>query len=116
MTTVETVLIEIPGLPQPRTDVVRDDAGYSAELSVERELSDHEVGVLGEAALRLRPVVRIDGAHESRGLVSVDDDTLWVYVHSIGPGEFGVDRQMTARALLEHLWELVHEASTAPSV
>ncbi len=108
---VEVVLIELPALPQPRTDVVRDVAGYSAEMSVEREVAAHEVEAVSAAALSLMPIVRIDGEHEVRGLVSLDDATLWVYVHSIGPGEYGQDRQDEARSLLEHLWRLVHEAS-----
>jgi hypothetical protein len=109
--TVEGVLIELPAMPLPVLDVAQDDAGYSAELSVERDLSVREFESFSDASLRLSPVVRVDGQHEVRGLVSLDDDTLWVYVHEVGPGSYGPDRERAARDLLEHLWRAIHEAA-----
>jgi len=112
VTTVESVLIELPALPTPQSDVVQESGGYSAELSVERELSESERDAFSEAVLRLAPVIRTVGESEVRGLVSVDEDTLWVYVHEVGPGRYGEPQRAAARALAEELWRTVHEAAT----
>jgi hypothetical protein len=112
LSSVIGVLIELPAIPQPVLDVAQDDDGYSAELSVERDLSPHEYEAFSDACLRLLPVVKVDGAHEVRGLVSVDEDTLWVYVHELGPGRYGREQEKAARDLLEHLWLAIHEASS----
>jgi hypothetical protein len=113
VTTVEDVLIELPSLPQPDIDIAQDDDGYSAEVSVERSLSLDEVNAFSEACRRLAPAIAVDGEHELRGLVSVDDETLWVYVHEVGPGPYGAQRELAAHALLERLWRSVHEAAAA---
>jgi hypothetical protein len=113
VTTVEDVLIELPSLPRPDIDIAQDDDGYSAEVSVERSLSLDEVNAFSEACRRLAPAIAVDGEHQFRGLVSVDDETLWVYVHEVGPGPYGAQRELAAHALLERLWRSVHEAAAA---
>jgi hypothetical protein len=110
---VEDVLTEVPTMPNPVLDVAQDDAGYSAEVSVERDLAVNEYQAFSDACLQLAPAVTIDGEAELRGLVSVDEDTLWVYVHEVGPGSYGPVRERAARDLLEDLWRAIHEAAAA---
>ena len=113
MATVEGVLVDVPTIPTPVLDIAQDEEGYSAELSAERDLSAGEYNAISDACLRLGPVTQVNGQHEVRGLVSVDEDTLWVYVHQVGPGRFGPPEEQTARALLEQLWSAVHVAATS---
>jgi hypothetical protein len=108
---VEGVLNEMPAMPMPKSDVAQDDAGYSVEVSVDRTLAVDEYEVFSDACLRMAPVVRVDGEHEVRGLVSVDEDTLWVYVHEVGPESYGPVRERAALDLLEDLWRGIHEAA-----
>jgi hypothetical protein len=103
----------VPALPEPDLDLAQDPDGYSAELSVERDLAIREIGAFSAACLHLRPVACVSGESEVRGLVSVDDETLWVYVHEVGPGKYGPTQANAARDLLEHLWRTVHEAAAA---
>jgi hypothetical protein len=110
---VEGVLTEVPAMPVPVLEVAQDDEGYSAEVSVERDLAVNEYQAFSDACLRLAPAVTIDGEQEVRGLVSVDEDTLWVYVHDVGPGLYGPDRERVDRDLLEVLWRAIHEAAAA---
>jgi hypothetical protein len=111
MINVDVVLIELPRLPNPHIDVQQDFEGFSAELYVDRDLGEVEADAYGAAALSMAPYVHVDGPFETRGLVSVDDETLYVYVHAVGPGVFGQAEQDSARALLSALWESVHEAA-----
>lgn len=106
-------MIDVPALPQPDVDVFQDSEGFSAELTVERDLDIREIDAFREACIRLMPVVSVDGQSQERGLVSVDDDTLWVYVHAIGPGRYDSVRESAARDLLAHLWTVIHEAAAA---
>lgn len=114
LATVEAVLIDVPALPEPDVDLAQDPDGFSAELSVERDLAIREIDSFSTACLGLAPVATVSGSHELRGLVSVDDETLWVYVHEIGPGVFGPAQESAAHDLLEQLWRRVHEAAVAP--
>jgi hypothetical protein len=113
MASVEDVLSEVPAMPNPVLDVTQDEVGFSAEVSVERYLAVDEYEAFSDACLRLAPVVCVDGVYEVRGLVSVDEDTLWVYVHEVGPGPYGPAREGAARDLLGHLWRVIHEAASA---
>jgi len=107
------VVNDVPTLPPSHADIVQDSAGYSAEFTVERDLANCEIEAFSAACLQLMPVVSVQGLSEVRGLVSVDDDTLWVYVHEVGPGPFDAGREVAARDLLEHLWTVIHEAARA---
>ncbi|MEI6361428.1 MAG: hypothetical protein WCP95_04785 [Actinomycetes bacterium] len=110
MTTVESVMLELPAMPELVQDVVQDAEGYDMELSAERRLSALEAESFGAAVLSMSPVVRVDESKRARGLVSVDDETLWVYVHSVGPGRFGPEEEAESRELLAELWREIHEA------
>jgi hypothetical protein len=105
------MLVELPAMPSPALDVAHDDVGYSAELSIERDLAVREFDAFSDACLLLTPIVRRDGEHEFRGLVSVDEDTLWLYVHAMGPGTYAPERDAAARRLLSDLWRAIHEAA-----
>jgi hypothetical protein len=107
------MVVDLPLLPSPESDVVQEEDGYSAEVSVERELTESEWAAFSDAVRGLAPVVRVAGAHEVRGLVSLDDDTLWVSVHDVGPGPYDADRQAEDRRLIEELWREVHAAAGA---
>ena len=113
MANVEGVLIDVPTMPKPVLDVDQDEVGFSAELSVERDLAVREYEAFSDACRRLAPVVRVDGEFEVRGLVSVDEETLWVYVHEVGPGSYGPAREGAALDLLKDLWRVIHEAAAA---
>jgi hypothetical protein len=113
MASLEDVLTELPALPNPVLDVDQDEVGFSAELSVKRDLAVHEYDAFSDACRRLAPAVRVDGEFEVRGLVSVDEETLWVYVHEVGPGSYGPAREGAALDLLKDLWRVIHEAAAA---
>ena len=83
------------------------------ELSAERSLSAAEYDSVSDVCLALVPVMRSTGDHEMRGLASVDEDALWVYVHSVGPGLFTPQHEAAARELLGQLWRDVHAGSGA---
>jgi hypothetical protein len=104
------VMLELPTLPDLQLDVVQDVEGFDVELSAERQLNVVEADLFSSAVLTLAPVVRSEGDRLARGLVSVDDETLWVYVHSAGPGRFGTSEEAEARSLVEELWRGIHEA------
>jgi hypothetical protein len=44
--------------------------------------------------------------------VSVDDETLWVYVHAVGPGPYDAVAEVGARSLLQRLWTDVHRSAS----
>ena len=111
MASVDLVVIGRPALPSPHSDVALDSEGYSAESSVEYALADQDVAAFTEASRRTSTVVWVEGRHQARGLVSVDEGTMWVCVHSVGPGSYGAEQERLASRLLEHLWTSVHEAA-----
>jgi hypothetical protein len=107
-------MIEVlPLPPDPVVDVVQDDEGFSAELSVERPLPPGELAAFEDAIARLRPVVRVDGARRMRAIATVDDDALWISVHCVGPGRYDDRPGQEARALAADLWTAVHTAASA---
>jgi hypothetical protein len=103
-------MLELPALPEFALDVVQEPEGFDVELSAERQLNVVEADLFGSAVLTMTPIVRSEGDRLARGLVSVDDETLWVYVHAAGPGRFGSAEEAEARALLEELWRRIHQA------
>ena len=98
----------LPTLPEVTWDVVLDGDGYSAEASAERELSMDEVAAFETASARLRPVVRVGVDREIRGMATVDDTTLWVYVHALGPGPCDDSVAGEAQGMLVDLWRTIH--------
>ena len=103
------VASEISTPPRPVCDVVQDEAGYSAELSVEWPLEVNEVAAFEDAASGLPPTVSSRDGQVIRGLVSVDDETLFVYVHATGPGRYDTAAAASAEQVLDGLWRLVQE-------
>jgi hypothetical protein len=91
-------------------DVVQDEAGFSAELSIEWPLRVEEVEAFESAASHLQPTVSNRDRHVIRGLVSVDDEALYVYVHATGPGQYDAAAASSAQAVLDDMWRLVQEA------
>jgi hypothetical protein len=106
--TVEDVVTDFFTLPDPTFDVVEDPDGFSAELSVECALAPVQSSAVSAAVEGMPPVVEIDGQREIRGQVSVDDETLWVYVHAVGPGPYDPHAGAAARQVLEQLWDDLH--------
>jgi len=103
---------EVLPLAGERTwDVVSDDEGFSAEGSLERVLDLGELEAFETAAAEMPPVVRTVGAVKIRGMATVDDDTLWVYVHAVGPGPFDDDASRAAEGVLTYLWRAIHTAA-----
>jgi hypothetical protein len=113
LTSVDVVLRELPTMPRPELDVAQDDTGYSAEVTLERHLAISEFDAFTDACLHVPPIVRDEGEHRLRGLASVDEDALWLYVHAMGPGRFGPAQDAAARDLLADLWRVIHEAVAA---
>ena len=62
-------------MPSPELDVAQDETGYSAEVTLELDLAVSEFDAFSEACLHVSPIVRVEGEHRLRGLVSVDEDT-----------------------------------------
>lgn len=100
---------ELSTPPRPVCDVIQDEAGYSAELSVEWPLQVNEVAAFEDAASGLPPTVSAREGQVIRGLVSVDDETLFVYVHATGPGRYDAAAAAAAQQVLDGLWRLVQE-------
>jgi secreted PhoX family phosphatase len=101
-------------LPAPSDyawDVVLDGGGFSAEASAERDLSPAEVAAFEAATAQLRPVVRAESGREIRGMATVDDGTLWVYVQAVGPGSCDDAVALEARQMVADLWHSVHIAA-----
>jgi hypothetical protein len=103
------VAAELSTPPKPVCDVVQDEAGFSAELSVESPLRVDDVEAFEGAASRLQPTVSVRDQHVIRGLVSVDDEALFVYVHATGPGQYDAAAAAAAQEMLDTLWSLVQE-------
>lgn len=100
-------------LPNVACDVVQDPEGFSAELSVECVLEADQVMAFSVAARAMAPVVDRDGQREIRGLVSLDEQSLWVYVHAVGPGRYDSVVEGASRQLLSRLWDDVHRLARA---
>jgi hypothetical protein len=100
-------------LPAVTCDVVEDPEGFSAELSVESDLAAGQVEAFSAAALAMGVAVTVDHGRKIRGLVSVDDQTLWVYVHAVGPGGYDPAVEASARHLLATLWDDIHRRAHA---
>jgi hypothetical protein len=101
-------------LPAPSDvawDVVLDGGGFSAEASAERDLSPAELAAFEAATARLRPVVRAESGNELRGMATVDEGALWVYVQAIGPGTCDEAIARAAREMVADLWHSVHIAA-----
>lgn len=95
-------------------DVVSDVEGYSAEGSAERALDPSELDAFEFAGAHLPPAARAVGPVRIRGMATVDDDTLWVYVHTVGPGPFDGTSRREAEDLLAELWSAIHTAAAQP--
>ena len=54
------------------------------------------------------------GSITIRGMATIDDDTLWVYVHAVGPGAFDEVASAAAEDLLADVWSAVHMAAVRP--
>jgi hypothetical protein len=92
-------------------DVVSDVEGFSAEGSLERDLDLSELEAFETAAAEMPPVVRTVGPIRIRGMATVDDETLWVYVHAGGPGPFDDSACKAADGVLTYLWSAIHAAA-----
>jgi hypothetical protein len=92
-------------------DVVAEAEGFSAEVSLERDLAADELADFETAAAELPPVVRDVGPVRIRGMATVDDETLWVYVHAVGPGPFDDGAARAAERVLQDLWQAIHVAA-----
>lgn len=101
----------LPAIGDRIWDVVSDVEGYSAEGSVERDLDVSELEAFETAAAQLPPVVRDAGPIRIRGMATVDDETLWVYVQAIGPGPFDDAAAAAADEVLADLWAAIHTAA-----
>ncbi len=44
-------------------------------------------------------------------MATVDDETLWVYVHAVGPGPFDDIAAAAAEEALADLWSAIHTAA-----
>ncbi len=108
VTGMSTVLPAIGGYAW---DVVSDVEGFSAEGSVERDLEPRELAAFETAAAQMPPVARSHGPVRLRGMATVDDETLWVYVHAVGPGHFDAAASGAAEELLTDLWSEIHTAA-----
>ena len=111
--TVRVMSLVLPPLPEPTLDVVEDPEGFSAELSVERELSLEEIDAFEQAAASLPPVVLAESGRQFRGMATIDDDVLWVYVHATGPGPCDERALARARDLARNLWSSIHSAAAS---
>jgi hypothetical protein len=103
----------LPPLPDVPLDVVQDDEGFSAELSIDRELSFREMAVFEAAAVHLPRVFRTEGQRRFRGMATIDDETLWVYVHVTGPGRCDQSAADGVRDMAAGLWTSIHAAAAA---
>ncbi len=92
-------------------DVISDVEGFSAEGSAERDLEPRELEAFETAAAEMPPVVRAVGPVRIRGLATVDDETLWVYVHAVGPGPFDDSATRACEEVLDDLWGAIHTAA-----
>ena len=101
----------LPAPAETTWDVVSEVEGFSAEGSAERDLDSSELPAFETAAAELPPVVRAVGSTTIRGMATVDDDSLWVYVHAVGPGPFDEVASLAAEALLTDLWSAIHMAA-----
>lgn len=101
----------LPALANTNWDVVSDDQGFSAEGSAERALAPDELAAFETAAARMPPIVRGQGELKIRGMATVDDDTLWVYVHAVGPGPYDESAARAAEGALTDLWGAIHTAA-----
>ena len=104
-------------LPAPADttwDVVAEVEGFSAEGSAERDLDASELPAFAAAAAQLPPAVRSVGSITIRGMATIDDDTLWVYVHAVGPGAFDEVASGAAEDLLADLWSAIHMSAARP--
>jgi hypothetical protein len=106
--TVKDVVTDFFTLPDPAFDVVEDPEGFSAELTVECQLEPRQSMTVSAAVLEMDPVIEVDGEREIRGQVSIDDETLWLYVHAVGPGAYDPNAGAAARHVLEQLWDDLH--------
>jgi hypothetical protein len=101
----------LPALANTTWDVVSDDQGFSAEGSAERDLAADEIATFETAAAHMPPIVRGHGELQIRGMATVDDGTLWVYVHAVGPGPYDESAARAAEAALMDLWGAIHTAA-----
>ena len=101
----------LPTMGDCSWDVVSDVEGFSAEGSVERDLDASELVAFETAAAQTPPVVRGVGPVRIRGMATVDDETLWVYVHAVGPGPFDDSAAAAAEEALAELWSAIHTAA-----
>jgi hypothetical protein len=101
----------LPVIGDVAWDVVSDEVGFSAEGSLERDLEVSELEAFETAAAQMPPVVRAAGPVRIRGMATVDDETLWVYVHAVGPGPFDAHASQASEEVLEDLWSGIHTAA-----
>ncbi len=101
----------LPAIGECVWDVISDVEGFSAEGSAERDLEPHELEAFETAAAQLPPVLRDVGQVRIRGMATVDDETLWVYVHAVGPGPFDAAASRAAESARADLWSAIHTAA-----
>jgi hypothetical protein len=101
----------LPSISDRTWDVVSDVEGYSAEGSIQRDLDPTELADFEAAAAQMPPIVRTVGPIRIRGMATVDDETLWVFVQAVGPGPFDDDASQAAEEALADLWGAIHTAA-----
>jgi hypothetical protein len=101
----------LPALTNTTWDVVSEDEGFSVEGSAERALAGDEIEAFETAAAGMAPAVRAHGQMRIRGIATIDEDTLWVYVHAVGPGPYDDGAARAAEGLLTDLWSAIHTAA-----
>lgn len=93
---------------QPRTSVpLVDDLGFTVDVWAEHEIDGGEAAALAGPAQLLSGVVLTRKPFVTRGLVTVDDDALWVSVEVVGEGDYDGEVAIFARQWFDDLWDAV---------
>ena len=98
-----------PSYVEPRfSGPLIDDVGFTVDVWAERETDDVETAKLEGPAALLSGVVLTRRPYLARGLVTVDDDGLWVSVEVMSEGEYDAEVTTFARQWFDDLWDAVH--------
>ena len=98
----------LPAIPELTWDLIEDPEGFSAEITADLELSPAEIDAFHRAVTEAGQVVEIVHEAEVRGAAILDEDTLWLVVHAIGPGRFDRTVASVADEVLRQQWNAVH--------
>ncbi len=96
-------------LPVLEWDVVEDPDGFSAEIVVDRPLGALELEAFSQAVREL-PLIEAHVADVDLSAAAiVDEGTLWLSVHAVGPGRCESAVSAAAEELLRDRWHEIHE-------